>query len=386
MVKQRRTVVASNYNIMKYPFSALAYECCDVVERCEPADLLVPEAIPVFRTDLSSNAFLAGELVRRGITRVRRWRNRPAVPTMQSVRLTGDYDLFFYVTQFTSGLADVEQIRGWRERCRWKAALIFESWSSLLERNRAQLKLLDDFDHVFVLNRQSIENIRKYTRTPCSFLAPATDALRFKPPSPSPERVIDVYSMGRRAPVTHAQLVAMAEENRIFYVYDAWSGGTASDWRDSRLMTRAHIQRCKYFMAYAPDVGSPLLVKQAGGEQSLSARYFEGAAGGSVMIGSAPRCREFWDLFDWPDALIEIPSEPEDVGEILSDLNAQPERMARIRSENVRQSLLRHDWAHRWRTVLETFDLPPTAGLKERLTQLSRAAGQVASEREMSAA
>ncbi|KAA2244281.1 glycosyltransferase family 1 protein, partial [Salinarimonas soli] len=140
MVQERRVLVASNYNTLKYPFSAQAYEFCSVVAACEGADLLAPEATPAFRAGPASNAYLAQEIVRRGITRLRAGLGRPAAPTMQPTPLTRDYDLLFWVCQFEAGLAEVERLEGWRERCRTKVAFVVETWSTLMARNAANLR------------------------------------------------------------------------------------------------------------------------------------------------------------------------------------------------------------------------------------------------------
>jgi len=40
------------------------------------------------------------------------------------------------------------------------------------------------------------------------------------------------------------------------------------------------------------------------GRDEISARFYEGAAAATVMIGEAPRTEEFKRQFDWPDAVI----------------------------------------------------------------------------------
>jgi hypothetical protein len=141
-----------------------------------------------------------------------------------------------------------------------------------------------------------------------------------------------------------------------------------SDFAQARFLTLNYIKRCRYFIAYDLQVG-PKAIESAG-EIALPGRLFEGAAGGAVMIGTEPRCPEFRELFDWPDALIEIPVEPDDIRAVLADLDAKPERLARIRATNAVESLRRHDWAYRWKTVLETLGFPPTEGVKARIAKL----------------
>ena len=53
-----------------------------------------------------------------------------------------------------------------------------------------------------------------------------------------------------------------------------------------------------------------------------------------------------------------MPFDCPEIGELIADLDQQPERLARIRRDNVVNSLLRHDWYHRWSEILRTIDLP----------------------------
>ena len=100
----------------------------------------------------------------------------------------------------------------------------------------------------------------------------------------------------------------MAQEGKIFYLFDPGSGVRVYDFAQARFLTLNNIKRSRYFIAYDLNVGPKAL--ESAGEEALPARIFEGAAGGAVMLGNAPQCPEFYEYFDWPDALIEIPVEP----------------------------------------------------------------------------
>jgi hypothetical protein len=233
-------------------------------------------------------------------------------------------------------------------------------------------KVLDKFDHVFLLNAASIPNIARYTSTPCSFLATGADCLLSTPFPNPPERAVDVYSMGRRSTDAHEQLLALVRADpSFFYVYDTMKHGMATDLAESRLLGASLIKRSKFFIAYNHDAADLQSGHQKDfQERVLATRYFEGAAGGAVMLGSPVDTPEFQRFFDWEDALIEIPSRPEDIGAILADLNSQPERLRRVSITNAVQSLRRHDWAHRWDEILKTLGLGRSALLEERLHRL----------------
>ncbi len=87
-------------------------------------------------------------------------------------------------------------------------------------------------------------------------------------------------------------------------------------------------------------------------------RYYEGAAAGTVMVGQAPNCLPFQEMFDWPNAVVHMSPDGSDVEDVLAGLMAEPERVRHIGSRNAQEALLRHDWIHRWRRILEIAGLP----------------------------
>jgi hypothetical protein len=128
-------------------------------------------------------------------------------------------------------------------------------------------------------------------------------------------------------------------------------------------------------MAYSLDAGPK--ATESAGEQALATRLFEGAAGGAVVLGTPPKASEFGELFDWTDAVVDIPVEPDDMRAILRDLDAQPERMSRARRMNAMQSLRKHDWVHRFEHILATLGFDPTPGVLERKARLRDLADRV---------
>ena len=96
------------------------------------------------------------------------------------------------------------------------------------------------------------------------------------------------------------------------------------------------------------------------GQQELGYRFFEGAAAGAVMIGQAPDCEAFKELFGWPDSVVPLKPDGSDVAEMLESLRAQPDRLEEMSRRNAREALLRHDWVYRWMQILAIAGLEPT--------------------------
>jgi glycosyl transferase family 1 len=297
-----------------------------------------------------------------------------------TVKLQRDYDLFFPVFNSAYELYALATVPDWRERCRVAACFVNEIWASDLP--GYLLELLAKFDHVFVGLSHSIDDVARLVGRPCAYLPLAVDVPRFAPVPELPERTIDVTNIGRRSNVTHRALLRLASDRRIFYYYDtvAASGHErrqrsfhVDDASEHRLLLASLLQRSRFFIANRALVNEAEITR---GHDEISGRFYEGAAAGAVMLGEAPRTDEFKRQFDWPDAVIHLPFDAPEVGRVLADLRGDPQRIARISTDNVRNAALRHDWVHRLRTVFETAGLPPTPGMLERERRLELVAAQ----------
>ncbi len=372
-----RVLIASDYNAKERAHFTLSYEFCQVIAQCEDADIVAPPIYnylnKYFRRILPPHDELN---VQRDFNRLtnglRKGFGLKNAPTVTPVELSKDYELFVYIAWSPAALVELSRIRNWRQRCSKAVVFMHELWASTIEENRAYLKILDQFDHVFLLHRASISKLQQYTKAPCSFLPTGTDCLVATPFPSAPKRVIDVYSIGNRPAALHRQLVTMAERQEIFYLYDSLSSSDSrmKDWREHRLLVANNIKRSRYFVAFSPASIATSKAHQIQDEQVIPSRLFEGAAGGAVMIGEAPQCPEFDELFDWTDAVIKVPANPYDFRDILNEFEAQPARMDRVRQVNAIQSLRRHDWIYRWEAMLDAVGLKPSPKVQERTQQL----------------
>ena len=296
------------------------------------------------------------------------------------VVLERDFELFFPVFNHTYELYSLATIPNWRQRCRKAACFITEVWSDILP--EYLLELLSAFDHVFLGYRHSVEDVARITGRPCTYLPLAVDVLRFAPASCDQPRPIEVCNIGRRSPVTHQALLDDAERRQSFYYYDtvAASGADLKDRtfrvdspHEHRRMLAALLKHSCYYIANRSYVNKP---EFTAGRDEISARFYEGAAAGTVMIGEAPRTEEFKQQFDWPDAVIHVPFDSPDIGRILADLNGDPERLRAVRRNSVREAAQRHDWLHRIQVVFDTLGLAPTEKMRARAKRLEQIASQ----------
>jgi hypothetical protein len=309
------------------------------------------------------------------IVRALIWRNvSPAValnPGLKKLQLKRAYDLFVFVCMNPWDLLYLNSIQGWREGCRIAVCWIDEIWSSELKRLKPHLKILSKFDLIVVNCSGSMSVMQKEIRRPCCHLPPGIDAIQFCPYPNPPPRSIDVYSIGRRSDISHKAFLRLAEQRKIFYIYDTLQSSYMfpTNPKQHRQLLANMAKRSRYFIVNTPKIDRPDTTQ---GQNEIGFRFFEGAAAGTVMIGQSPNSQAFKKHFDWPDAVIPMEFNEPDVGRILNKLDSDSERIAAIRKNSVVQSLMRHDWVYRWRAILENAGLEPRPALVEREQRLKQ--------------
>jgi Glycosyl transferases group 1 len=292
-------------------------------------------------------------------------------PTFNQFSLDKEYDLFLFICQYPKELCYLSSIKHWRKKCRKAVCWIDEIWAKEVEKLKPQITALKEFDHVFMNMNSSVKKVAEIIQRPCSYMPPAVDVIKFCPYPLQPERSIDVCSIGRRPALLHESLLNLAEQKNFFYMYDTMRELFVRNYREHRSLYRNIVKRSRYFIAYKPKFN---LIDQTGGQEELNVRFFEGAAGGAVMLGLPPNCEAFSQNFDWPDVVIPLDEDPNNVSEIITQLDAQPERLERIRTDNVVNSLLRHDWVYRWEKILEAVGIPTAPGIIARKAKLKELA------------
>ena len=361
----------------------LQYEFEDVIAEVTGADRLDVDDRP--RLEWSRRAYKLARLASGSRRLARACAPRPATQRLQK-----DYELFFPVFNHAHELYALATLPDWRRRCRVAACYVNELWAHELP--EYLLELLAEFDHVFLGVRHGVAEVARIVGRPCSYLPLAVDVLRFSPRPDAPPRAIDVCNIGRRSAVTHQALLRLARERSAFYYYDtvAKSGGSGKqrtfrvdDPAEHRLLLASLLKRSRYFLANRGRINEPELTR---GQDEIAGRFYEGAAAGAVMLGEAPRTPEFAQQFDWSDAVIPLPFDAPDADRVLLELDSEPERIARIRSDNVAQAALRHDWVHRLLRAYDTLGLRPTPAMlarERRLRELAARASELgAAERD----
>jgi hypothetical protein len=354
-----RVLIFSLRNIFgKALFRCPHFEFEDLICEIDSAELLAP------RIDASSrrSSFATRLAYHAPVTL------NPGVPTISA---RGHYDILFTVCGYPQDLLMFNAVSNLRDICRTSVCLLDELWINDIVKHRHFLPILAKFDVVMLYYSQTVKPLSEIIRRRCVFLPPGVDTILFCPDPHPPERVIDVYSIGRRSEITHQRLLAMARESGLFYLHDSIGGSQAISSKEHRALFANVAKRSRYFIVNPGKIDEQ---DQRGRQIETGNRYFEGAASGAIMVGERPNNEVFEGLFDWPEAVTRLPYGSPDIDVVIKDLDGDPERQARRRRTGIVQALMRHDWVYRWEAVLNEVGLEPTQAALERKARLRRLA------------
>ena len=289
-------------------------------------------------------------------------------PGVKPVVVDRDYDVFVFVCMNAWDLLYLNAIEGWQSRCRVKLCFLGEFYSWQGSRFEHLLRILSGFDHVAQAFASSMPALGAAIGKPSRYLPFAADVQRFTPLPQARPRVIDVFSIGGRYEPVHEALRRLAASRDWFYVYDTLPSVLVkpTNPKQHRELLANCAKRSRFFVVNEAKAGN----RETGGQSELGARYFEGTAAGAVLFGRAPTVPSFRDEFPWPDPVVEVKVDGSDVEAVLDDLARKPEEIERTGLRNAVHALRRHDWGHRWNTMLQWVGVAPRPALTERLLAL----------------
>jgi hypothetical protein len=357
-----RICMPTGRSFTKRAFLGGHYEAQDVLLEIDDVDLIELEAGRRFEFKEG----LQRRLLYRDVSRKIAFLN----PGLRKVRLTREYELFLVRCQTYWDLLYINAVEGWKDYCKTSVLWLDELWAASLPEHKYWLPTLKQFDHVFIGYRGTVGPLSATVGRSCHWLPGGVDCLRFSPWPEPPSRVVDVYSVGRRWEGIHGALLKAAGAGHIFYIYDTLprlAERDVYDHRQHRSLFANVAKRSRYFMVAPGKMNSH---DETHGQVEVGYRYYEGAAAGAVLLGQAPDCEAFRELFPWHDVVIEVQADGSDVMEVMESLDADPARVRAIRQRNSAEALLRHDWAYRWKEIFRVAGIGPMPAMEARERRL----------------
>ena len=357
-VRKPRICMPTFRNLNRSAYRCSLYEAQDLLVQIDDVDLIYVEPSRCFRFMETWQR----RLIYRDVSKRLAYVN----PGLKPVTLTREYDLFIAVCQNYWDLLYINAITNWESHCKTSVCWFDELWVVDLPRAKYWLGALKRFDHIFIGCSGTTGPLSDAISQTCRWLPGAVDAVLFSPYPNPPRRAVDVYSIGRRWDGIHRELVREAAHGDMFYMYDTFvemAEMKVHDFQQHRSMLANLAKRSRYFLVAPAKMDCP---EETQGQVELSYRYFEGAAAGAVMIGQAPSCEAFREMFPWPDVVTPIQTDGSDIIPTLAALDSDRATVAAIGRRNAAEALLRHDWVYRWREILRVAGIEPSPRLLAR--------------------
>ena len=362
--QESRILVWSQRNIENFIFNSCLFEFEDVINEVDVADIISPP-------QYSYSGKLVKKLVKNSTQYCKSIANLN--PYFYPIYLEQEYDVFLTILDFPQNLSSINLLKNWRKKCQFSVCYLIEIWRKDLPKLKNFLEFFQDFDLICLGHSEIVDDVQKIIKRPCIYLPPGVNAVKFCPDLATSQRLINLLNLGRRSEVVHQALLEEAEQTKFFYYYDYLSGAEQRSDRhqEHRTLISNLLKSSRYFITNYAKVNK---LQETHGQREIGYRFFEGAAAGSVLLGCPPDNLAFKHYFDWDNAIIPIDFDEHNIVNIIAELDLQPELLKQIQTDNVVNSLLRHDWVYRWEQVLRKLGMSLTPGIKKRQDKLKELA------------
>ncbi len=190
----------------------------------------------------------------------------------------------------------------------------------------------------------TVKPLHELTGVPVDYVAPAVDMIRWADRRPDAARAVDIHWFGRRDQAIHDRLKAYAKRSQRFYLYDTAIRSDPEDMADHRDQFRSRLTATKIAIVLPAKINRGDEIRK---QHEVGFRFFECLAAGTVLVGEPPRTHVA-DGSAWAGRTRSCRSIPSAISNgrwtICSGTTAGD---ARISARNTRESLCRHDVAHR---------------------------------------
>jgi len=276
-----------------------------------------------------------------------RWRGRGTEPCLVICRFPGDLKI-------------LPETPNWRRRFGPTVAWIIDSF--VWETTPRSIKLLRPYDHIFVAGLRDVEETRRRTGIPTSWLPIGTDALDLG--VGEGERPIDVLRIGRQPDEWNDDQVSEAACRGRGLSFHGRPPGFPNP-QENQIAVHRYCAQAKFCLAFSNVVAPAAYTHPT--RAYLTFRWLDALASGASTAGARPDAPGVDQLL-WPEATLELGSLDRERGlDVLVEAarDWSPERAERNRL----MALKRLDWRWRLEEIAKRLHLSPP-GLHQELDRL----------------
>lgn len=219
-------------------------------------------------------------------------------------------------------------------------------------------RLLRSFDTVFSPIQGAIEEQRANLGANIKFMAFGIDTHLARgenyahDDAATAQRPILVNGYGRQPPAISSLLSANINSNGrgIYHHTDHCQIGMVTNAQAHRAHFWALLNASQFALAYAPEFYDP---NNRFPCSFVGQRWLEMLAAGCIVLGKRPSAPEAAQMFDWPDATIDLPDDPEAAWERIQKLSGDTGWLNETSARNRALCAERHDWRVRLEQVVK---------------------------------
>jgi hypothetical protein len=259
-------------------------------------------------------------------------------------------ELLLVVAHTPGDLRMLSSLTNARKRFRYIAGYVIDSYFT-----KDFGSSVKGYDHIFSTTREGADEVRNRFKVSSSVLRQGFDCLSWA--CADTNRSIDLIGFGRQPSSYHLafQRAFHTHESPLLYLHSP-IGTLVGEavWRERPMLLKL-LQRSKISLAFH------LLIEPAADRPKspnfVTSRWFESLASGCIVVGKRPPGAMAAELFCWPNALIELPDEPDKAVEMIQNLASDARFVEKTRQRNIVEMCERHDWRYRIRDIYEHFHL-----------------------------
>ena len=248
-------------------------------------------------------------------------------------------------------LLQLAELPGWRERFRFVAAWVIDSfWLEWIPRS---LRLTMPFDHLFVTRGEDIDDWYRAVGLRPSWLPWGADVLALG--CDAADRPWDLLRVGRQPePWEDDEATAAAAAALSLRFHPRPSELSTGPLANQRALMKAY-GASKFMLAFS-NLSHPTTYTHPTRDY-ITGRWVDALAAGACVAGSVPR-GAMVDSLLWPEATLELGTTDRDEG-LLVIADAVARWTPEVARTNHTRALERLDWRHRFAAIAEAFDHTP---------------------------
>ena len=232
------------------------------------------------------------------------------------------------------------------------------------------------FDAITVTAHEDVDFPKSRYGIPVHQLYQGADCLTWVPREPR-EREIDVIGFGRTPPSYQSSFSNRFHpaSSPYLYLHSPLGNLSGPSVQLERGMLFKLLQRTRISLAFH------LYVEPQGDRprsMMVTSRWLESLLSGCIVAGRRPVSRMADELLFWPQATLELSTDPQTASDELVSLLSRNETLDAQRRSNIFHTLGHHDWRHRILTLCGLFNLPAPPTLRDDIARLRALGSELA--------